>query len=449
MNTSSKAAKTNRFMDSDIRDTDKVRALQSVCESDLFAHLDRLCAFLQYIVTEELEGRGELIRGKTVAQDVYDRDPAEEGDIENVVRVDARRLRQNLEHYYDTTGCTDPVRIFVDTGGYRPRFEKIEVALPDEKARAGRAIGWAALAFAIGTAIGVGVSFGPLKNRFGTQVEAPPQDQRQASLRRQAVVEQSASLLQAMNLADQARSMMFPMFDRDRQQLVADAFHRAIELGPEYFGGYAGAAQTLGTLAIMTPPGEEKSELIAQAKSMSETALRLAPSDSWAQSAAAWVSFADRDYEEAMRVSSRAVALAPDDAHVLDIHGAIALFSGRFADAAEIAEKAINAGNSNHRFANRNIYGAANFHLGNYRKSLNSFSKAAEYGDPISAPSFAYQTAALYALGRTKDAARKYSELNKSWPDADVEAILTGIFNDPAHVEEVMNRIRALEAETD
>ena len=241
---------------------------------------------------------------------------------------------------------------------------------------------------------------------------------------------------------------MFPIFDRPRQLLVVEVFRRSVELGPDYFGGYAGAAQSLGTLAILTPSGDDRNAILEQAQAMAAHALRLAPSDPWAQSAAAWVKFANRDYEEAMRVSSRAVALAPNDAHVLDIHGSIALFTGHFEEAAKVSESAINSGGSNQRFANRNIYGAANFHLGNYRKSLNSFARAAEYGDPISAPSFAYQTAALYALGRTKDAARKYTELKTSWPDADLDVILSSIFSDPTYVGEVTDRIRALEAET-
>ncbi|WP_282152794.1 tetratricopeptide repeat protein [Ruegeria atlantica] len=435
-------------MPSDIKDIDKSNALEAVCKSELFSHLDRLCVFLKYIVTEELEGRGELIMGKTIAQDVYDRDPTEEGDANNVVRVDARRLRQNLEHYYDTAGTADPVRIFVDTGGYRPRFERVEVAASRQESSR-RAFGWAGLSFVTGTAIGIAVATITIENNPSdtgqTRAEFPIQD----TLKRQAVIEQSASSLQAMNLANQARSMMFPIFDAPRQQLVAEVFRRVIELGPDYHGGYAGAAQALGNLAILTPPGPEKNALLDEAVTMADRARRLAPTDPWAQSAQAWVKFANREFDEAMRISTRAATLAPDDEHVLDIHGSIALFSGHFAEAASSAAKAMNGGRSNQRFANRNIFGAANFHLENYEKSLESFSAAAEYGDPISAPSFAYQTAALYELGNTKEAARKYAELRKSWPDADVEKMLVGIFSDPSHVEKVMRSMRSLDNSSD
>lgn len=432
-------------MEDGIHNADKQAALQSVCNSDLFSPLDRLCAFLTYIVTEELAGRGEMIRGKTIAQDVYDRDPTDEGDADNVVRVDARRLRQNLEHYYDTAGASDPVRIFVDTGGYRPRFERVEGPQINRALSSKRAFGWSALALTAGTAIGIVLALGPLKRE--TTVTPQMVNSEQDVLRRQAVREQSASSLQAMNLAEQARRMIFPIFDRPRQELVNEVFNRVIELGPDYFGGYAGAAQTYATLSILTPNGSEKNALLVQAQTMAERASSLAPADPWTQSVQAWVNFAGRDFDEAKRVSSRAVQLAPLDGNILDIHGSIALFTGDFAEAASSAAKAMNLGRSNQRFANRNIYGASNFHLGNYRESLEAFSQAADYGDPISAPSFAYQVAALHKLGRTKEATRKHAEMKKSWPDADVEKLLTSIFQDPLHIEDVLSSFKAVEAQ--
>ena len=64
-----------------------------------------------------------------------------------------------------------------------------------------------------------------------------------AQVTRAAIYEKSPSALQAFNLAHQARSMIFPIFDRPRQELVLSVFGRVIELDPDYFGGYAGAAQ--------------------------------------------------------------------------------------------------------------------------------------------------------------------------------------------------------------
>ena len=47
--------------------------------------------------------------------------------------------------------------------------------------------------------------------------------------------------------------MIFPIFDRPRQLLVLSVFERVIDMDPAYFGGYAGAAQTLATLSVISP----------------------------------------------------------------------------------------------------------------------------------------------------------------------------------------------------
>ena len=64
--------------------------LARILASPAFAKSERLRDFLTYIVEESLAGRGELIVGKTIAEDVYGRTPEDGSD--NIVRVDARRL---------------------------------------------------------------------------------------------------------------------------------------------------------------------------------------------------------------------------------------------------------------------------------------------------------------------------------------------------------------------
>lgn len=98
-------------------------ALARILVSDSFVRSERLSHFLSYIVEETLAGQGDLIRGKTIAMDVYGRDPTDSGQSENVVRVDARRLRRSLQDHYTSEGKNDVIRIWVDRGGYVPRIE--------------------------------------------------------------------------------------------------------------------------------------------------------------------------------------------------------------------------------------------------------------------------------------------------------------------------------------
>ncbi len=357
------------------------------------------------------------------------------------MRVDARRMRQSLDHYYETVGAKDPVRLFMDVGGYRPRFERTSpepaIVLPSKV----RTFGLPLLAFAVGTVIGIAVSLprdAPDPSLVNVDLD------RSKILERQTIREKSPASLQAVNLAEQARMMILPIFDSPRQQLVTEVFKRVIELDPDYFGGYAGAAQTIATLVIVTPPGEDRQAYLAEAPRMAKEAIQREPSDPWAQMANAWVKFAVRDFDESLRLSGRAAELAPEDGYILDFHGSISLFTGEFEQAVEFAQKARGKGGSNQRFANRNIFAAASYHLGHYEQSLEAFQAAADYGDPISAPSFAYQAANLHALGRMNEAKAKLGELNQAWPDTNVERMLKGIFSDPAHVGSVTNRLRAL-----
>lgn len=58
--------------------------------------------------------------------------------IDNIVRVEARRLRERLRQYDDTEGRDDPVVVDVPRGGYGVNFERrpavgpTSAALPDQ-----------------------------------------------------------------------------------------------------------------------------------------------------------------------------------------------------------------------------------------------------------------------------------------------------------------------------
>ncbi|MGA9572937.1 MAG: hypothetical protein WBS20_03205, partial [Lysobacterales bacterium] len=90
---------------------------------------DRRIAFLRYIVEETLAGRARGIKGYTVAIAVYGRDETFDAQSDPVVRLEARRLRRDLDTYYAGPGRHDYIRISIPKGGYVPRFEWSEDAL--------------------------------------------------------------------------------------------------------------------------------------------------------------------------------------------------------------------------------------------------------------------------------------------------------------------------------
>jgi TolB-like protein len=101
-----------------------VRAqLERILASSDFQGSQKRGALLRYLVEESLAGRGDLLKGFTVANDVFGRDGSFDAQSDAVVRLAARRLRTAIDVYYGTTGAHDPLRISIPKGHYRASFE--------------------------------------------------------------------------------------------------------------------------------------------------------------------------------------------------------------------------------------------------------------------------------------------------------------------------------------
>jgi len=102
---------------------DQVRAaLGRVVASSVFTASPRMQAFLRYVVEETLEGRGDEIKGYTLALEVFGRGNSFDPANDSVVRVEAARLRRTLAAYYGDEGTGDAIVIDVPKGGYVPAF---------------------------------------------------------------------------------------------------------------------------------------------------------------------------------------------------------------------------------------------------------------------------------------------------------------------------------------
>jgi hypothetical protein len=98
--------------------------LQRVVDSPVFEASERRKRFLRYVVEEMLAGRADRLKGYAIATAVFDRDDTFDPQTDPVVRLEARRLRRALEHYYLTAGRDDPIRIEIPKGGYTPICER-------------------------------------------------------------------------------------------------------------------------------------------------------------------------------------------------------------------------------------------------------------------------------------------------------------------------------------
>ncbi len=86
---------------------------------------------LRFVVEEALAGRADRLKGFTIALAVFGRKDDFDPQTDPIVRVEARRLRRDLDSYYVTAGKRDPIVISIPKGGYVPRFEWRDVDAPD------------------------------------------------------------------------------------------------------------------------------------------------------------------------------------------------------------------------------------------------------------------------------------------------------------------------------
>src|SRR5260370_42653998 len=91
--------------------------LGKILTSPGFVNSARMRQFLQVVVENSLSGASSL-KETTIGVQVFSRAPDYDSGAEPIVRVEARRLREKLQQYYERWGVADAVIIRLPKGGY-------------------------------------------------------------------------------------------------------------------------------------------------------------------------------------------------------------------------------------------------------------------------------------------------------------------------------------------
>ncbi|MBS1813344.1 MAG: hypothetical protein JSS87_00545 [Acidobacteria bacterium] len=97
--------------------------LEEILASESFSASRRCQQFLSFVVHETLQGRGDAIKERTIAIEVFGKDHHFEPGEDSLVRVKAREVRKRLAEFYQQHPDT-AVRIDLPLGGYIPRIQK-------------------------------------------------------------------------------------------------------------------------------------------------------------------------------------------------------------------------------------------------------------------------------------------------------------------------------------
>jgi hypothetical protein len=111
------------------------RQLQLVLSSPSFHGSKRCQQFLEYVCDRWLAGEGGTLKERTLAIEVFGRQPHSDLGEDTIVRVGAREVRKRLAQYYVTPeGAGAEIRIDLPSGSYAPDFRY--VTAPAEEPRA-------------------------------------------------------------------------------------------------------------------------------------------------------------------------------------------------------------------------------------------------------------------------------------------------------------------------
>jgi tetratricopeptide (TPR) repeat protein len=115
--------------------------LERILASETFGRSERARKLLQYLVEREQAGEADRLKGFSIAVDVFGKDAGFDSANDAVVRVQAGRLRELLQHYFATEGAGDPLRIAIPRGSYVPAYELRDAAQPAARKPAERDTG--------------------------------------------------------------------------------------------------------------------------------------------------------------------------------------------------------------------------------------------------------------------------------------------------------------------
>jgi hypothetical protein len=108
--------------------------LRAILASPAFHGSKRCQQFLEYVCDKSLAGEAGALKERTVAIDVFGRQPQSELGEDTIVRVGAREVRKRLAQFYvSPEGVASHVRIDLPAGSYAPEFHYAVALIEKEK----------------------------------------------------------------------------------------------------------------------------------------------------------------------------------------------------------------------------------------------------------------------------------------------------------------------------
>ena len=124
------------MQDRDLPKPEEVQSqLSTILASPSFHGSKRCQQFLEYVCEKSLAGEAGALKERTVAIDVFGRQPQSELGEDTIVRVGAREVRKRLAQFYvSPEGVASRVKIDLPAGAYAPEFHYSTVLVEKQPA---------------------------------------------------------------------------------------------------------------------------------------------------------------------------------------------------------------------------------------------------------------------------------------------------------------------------
>lgn len=273
---------------------------ERLLRSAAFRRAGRLRRFLEYVIEEELAGRGERLKEYTIGVGVFERRGDFDPRIDTIVRVEAIKLRERLESYFRSEGTTEPVRILIPKGSYRPVFE-VHEERPESILDDPESFFWQVKSLVL--------KYSPEHYRRALRLARVAIERWPANAKMHALLAEVAAGATCSDIGFIAPSEGLP--------LMLHSARRALELDPDSAAGHMFSG--IADLRLADKSGAEAA---------ARRALTLAPDDANLHHWAAVVLLTEGKFNEAMLHARQAARLRPDilqhrmrTAHLLFLNG--------------------------------------------------------------------------------------------------------------------------------
>jgi len=103
-----------------------LQSLGRILAGRQIATSESLQRLLRYTVEKTLAGLSSELKEYSIGVEALGRPPSFDPREDNIVRVQARKLRQRLTAYYNSDGLEEKCRIVFQPGSYTPAFTLVQ-----------------------------------------------------------------------------------------------------------------------------------------------------------------------------------------------------------------------------------------------------------------------------------------------------------------------------------